>query len=176
MITQLPAELLERVFIKSNNPSIFATNNNFNTLARSIVDQLLPTIGDVQDGDMAAYVCGASPTVNSVTALHPSVREHRGIAKLMISRTSGFDYEHFPEKLAFDIDIADAALQASEGYIFGLLPDSLQTDPDVILNAAHVFEIDTEDGTTVQDLSETIQGIVLNAWEDFDDIRESIIG
>ena len=42
---------------------------------------------------------------------------------------------------------------------------------------AHAFGIETGYGTTTpelsDELSETIQGIVMNAWEDFDDIRES---
>ncbi len=175
MITQLPTELLEQVFIKSNNPSIFAANRNFNKMARPIVDKLLPTLEDVEDRDMAAYICGASPSVSSVMTLHPSVRDHRRIAEIMISRTGGFDFENFSETLATDVDIVDAALEASEGYIFGLLPDALQNDHDVILNAAQAFGIDTEDGTTIQELSEAIQGIVLNSWEDFDDIRAGFL-
>ena len=175
MLTQLPTEVLEEVFIKSNNPSIFAANRIFNTLARPIVNKLLPALEDVEDGDMAAYICDTSPSVSSVMALHPSVRDHRRIAEIMISRTGGFDFENFSEALAADVDIVDAALVASEGYIFGLLPDDLQNDPDVILNAAHAFEIDTENGTTIQELSEVIQGIVLNSWEDFDDIRASFL-
>ena len=124
---------------------------------------------------MAAYVCNAKPDVTTVLDLHPAVRAHTGIAQLMITRTAGFDYENFPESLASDLDIADAALQASEGYIFGMMPPALQGDPDVILTAAQAFQINTEEGTTVQELSEVINGIVLNAWEDIDDIRESLL-
>ena len=161
--------------MKSNSPFIFAVNRSFKTLARPIVEQLRGNLKAIEDGSMAAYICGTTPTVTSVMDLHESVRSHRGIAQLMISRTAGFDFENFTDALVTDLDLVDAALQASEGYIFGLLPDDLQNDPDIILNAAHAFEIDTENGTTVQELSETIQGIVLNAWEDFDDIRESLL-
>tara|TARA_Y100000389_G_C17438874_1_gene507306 strand:- start:78 stop:614 length:537 start_codon:yes stop_codon:yes gene_type:complete len=173
MITGLPADILEQVFTKSNNPSIFATNVHFNKISHQVVSNLLPIIDDIQDGDMAAYICGASTKVNTVLALHPSVRTHRGVARLMITRTGGFDYENFSEVLASDFEIVDAALQASDGYIFGLMPTALQNDPDIILNTAHAFGIETGYGTTIPELSETIQGIVLNAWEDFDDIRES---
>tara|TARA_B100001093_G_scaffold427493_1_gene421851 strand:+ start:3042 stop:3563 length:522 start_codon:yes stop_codon:yes gene_type:complete len=173
MITHLPSDLLEEVFIKSNNPFIFAANRSFKTLARPIVEKLLSDLKDVEDGTMVAYICGTTPSVTSVMDLHESVRNHRGIAQLMISRTAGFDFENFSETLVADLDLVDAALQASEGYIFGLLPDYLQKDPDVILNTAHAFGLDTGSGTTVQELSETIQGIVLNAWEDFDDIARA---
>ena len=172
MIHLLPDELLAQVISKSNNPSIFSTSRNFGKVASEVVQLLAPTLDEIQDANMAAYVCGATPTVETVMALHPAVRGHRGIAKLMISRTGGFDYENFSLELASNVDIADAALQASEGYIFGLMPPALQNDPDVILTGAQAFQIDTE-SSTIQDLAEAIQGIVLNAWEDFEDIRAS---
>ena len=94
----------------------------------------------------------------------------------MITRTGGFDYENFSEVLASDFETIDAALQASEGYIFGLIPTALPNDPEVILNTAHAFVIETRYRTTTPELSETIQGIVMNAWVDCDDIRESYSG
>ena len=95
MIHLLPDELLAQVISKSNNPSIFSTSRNFGRVASEVVQLLAPTLDEIQDANMAAYVCGATPTVETVMALHPAVRGHRGIAKLMISRTGGFDYENF---------------------------------------------------------------------------------